>query len=261
MRLFANGRARFCGVVGCIAFGIALMATFSSSARAPAPLSEPKAPAAWTPKPGRYVTEPGWGHLDILPFRTGLRFSLETIIGESGCSLEGDVLGDRGVARSEWGDGICVVHFKPGRADAIGVAPVDMAQCRKFCGYNGGIEGDYLAVAETCTEPGLDAARQHFKHLYDARQYKAALSTLSKVFDLCRPTLTWQQEGEIRNDLALAQHHNGLDRECLQTLAPYAEDAAKDDEEAAQSWPPGMSDRYLSIVRAARENLQLCRQD
>ncbi|WP_235872735.1 hypothetical protein [Pseudoxanthomonas winnipegensis] len=260
MRAFftVKGRLRCSIAWMALCTGWAVMSACSGQTSAPA--SEAKAEAGPALVPGHYVTEKGWGHLDIVPSDRGLRFALETVTGEDICSLQGEIAGDRGTAAPERGEAPCVVRFKASVGGGIGVAPVTATQCKTFCGYNGGFEGQYLSVPDTCSDAGLNAARQQFKNLYEAKQYKQALEVLSPVFAKCLPTLTWEQEGELRNDLAITQHHNGMDRQCLATLAPYAEDAAKDDDAVMDAWPPALVDRYLGIVRSARTNLHLCQK-
>lgn len=260
MRAFFKGKGLLRCSIAWSALCTGLVVMSACSGQTPAPASEARTAAQPALAPGHYVTEKGWGHLDIVPSGNGLRFALETVTGEDTCSLQGDIAGDRGTAAPEQGEAPCVVRLKAGAGGGIGVAPVTASQCKTFCGYNGGFEGEYLPVPAACRDAGLNAARQQFKRLYDAKQYRPALEALSPVFANCLPTLTWEQEGQLRNDLALTQHHNGMDRQCLATLAPYAEDAAKDDDAVMDAWPPAQVDRYLSIVRSARTNLHLCRR-
>ncbi|AEQ98489.1 hypothetical protein [Xanthomonas oryzae] len=67
--------------------------------------------------------------------------------------------------------------------------------------------------------------------------------------------MEWEEEGAIRNDLAITQYNNGLYAECLATLEKYAEDADKDDDAVIDGWTPVLADRYLATVRAERTNI------
>lgn len=224
---------------------------------APAPVAT-QAVAGTTLQPGEYITEKGWGRLLLKGQDGALAFSLESITGEDTCGLDGVVEGTQGIAKGENGAS-CAVKLKA-TPEGIGVAAATPDECKAFCGYNGGFEALYLRVKAGCGRNGLDRARADFKRLYDGKDYKAAMATLSPVLADCLPTLEWEEEGAIRNDLAITQHKNGLNAECLATLDKYAEDAAKTDEAAVDGWAPALADRYLAIVRAARTNIGLCRE-
>src|SRR5690606_31879645 len=129
-------------------------------------------------------------------------------------------------ARGDNGASVCTVKFTS-TSQGVDVAANTPAECKSFCGYNGGFDGPYLKVADGCGRDDLDRTRKAFKRLYDGKNYKAALTTLSPVLANCRPTFEWEEEGGIRNDLAIAQYKNGLYDECLTTLDPYAADAKK----------------------------------
>lgn len=208
-------------------------------------------------KAGEYITEKGWGHLTLRAQQGGLHFSLDSTTGEDVCELGGTVQGDRGLTVVEGGGEPCEVSFTRD-ARGVTVAALSAEQCKAFCGYNAEFEATYLQVAQECGRDVLAKARDSFRNLYDSKQYKAALATLSPALSACQSTLSWEEEGDIRNDVALAQHHNGQQAECRTTLAKYAEDAGKGDEEVVEGWPPALADRYLSIVQAARTNLGLC---
>jgi len=236
----------------------------SSAALKHEPNSAPAAPAPSragdgnAPQAGEYLTEKGWGRLLLENTQGAMKFSLESTTGEDMCELDGTLDGRQGIARSEDGGDTCTVAFTP-TAQGIEVKAATPAECKDFCGYNGGFQAEYLRVPDGCGRDALDRTRTTFKRLYDSRNYKAALATLAPALDTCLPTLEWREEGGIRNDLAIAQYKNGLYAQCLATLEPYAEDARKDDDAVTEGWTPMLADDYLSIVRAARTNLRLCR--
>jgi len=210
-------------------------------------------------QPGEYITEKGWGRLLINEQNGALKFSLESTTGEDMCALDGAIDGDRGVAKGDNGQPTCSVKFNS-TPQGIDVAAATPEECRAFCGYNGDFEAPYLRVKDGCGRDDLDRTRTAFKRLYDGKNYKAALTTLSPALTNCLPTLEWEEEGAIRNDLAITQYKNGLYAQCLATLDKYAEDAGKDDDAAVDGWTPVLADRYLAIVRAARTNIGLCRK-
>jgi hypothetical protein len=211
-----------------------------------------------TISPGEYSTDAGWGRLQINATKSGkLDFSIESVSGEYYCSLAGEIVNGNGLASSDSQGEQCVVEFHK-KDNGLNVAPKTVDACRHFCGWNGGFEGHYLRVTDTCRAGSIEATRARFKVLYDARKYKSALAVLSPVLKECLPVLQWEDEGDVRNDIALTQYKNGLYSECLKTLDRYADDAKRSDDEVVETWTPALADRYLSIVRAARTNIELC---
>ncbi|WP_375576003.1 hypothetical protein [Paracidovorax oryzae] len=210
-------------------------------------------------QPGEYMTERGWGRLLIRSGTGEMTFSLESTTGDNLCSLDGTIDGGQGIARQDRGRSSCMVSFGT-NAQGVDVKAATPAECRDFCGHNGSFAGRYMRVKEGCGRDEVDRTRAAFQRLYDRRNFKAALATLSPVLESCSVTLDWEDEGAIRNDLAITQYRNGLHAQCLATLAKYAGDAAKDDDAAVDGWAPALAERYLEIVRAARTNIGLCRK-
>lgn len=247
---------------------IAALSSAACAAQPPAAVSRPTpgnvqpalqaTSAGETLKPGEYLTEKGWGRL-LLETKNGtLTFSLESTSGGDMCLLDGAIQGDRGIAKGDAGNYSCSVKFTT-IMQGIDVRALTPNACKAFCGYNAGFEAPYLRVAEGCGRDDLDRTRTAFQRLYDGKNYKVALSTLSPILATCLPTLEWEEEGAIRNDLAIVQYKNGLYAQCLGTLDKYAQDADLDDDAVTDNWPPILADRYLAIVHAARTNLGLCR--
>ncbi|MDV0440329.1 hypothetical protein [Xanthomonas sacchari] len=235
--------------------GAAWLAAHNQQAIAPTTHSAADSPLP----PGEYITDKGWGRLLIKQQNGILTFSLESTTGEDVCELNGAIEGHTGVAKGNKGQPTCQVKFAS-TPQGIDVAAATPTECKTFCGYNGDFEAPYLRVKDGCGRDALDRTRTTFQRLYDAKDYKAALATLSPVVPSCLPTLEWEDEGAVRNDLAITQYKNGLYAQCLSTLDKYAEDAAKDDDAAVEGWTPVLADRYLAIVRAARTNIGLCRK-
>lgn len=229
-------------------------------ARAPEPTPISDHPAASVALvPGEYITEKGWAHLLLTRQKGSLRFSLESTTGQAMCFLEGVIDGRQGIAKSDTGPTDCQVQFA-NTAEGIDVTTTTPVECKSLCGYNGSFEAPYLRAKDGCSRNALARTRAAFQQHYDRKDYKMALTTLSPVLAQCGPTLEWEEEGEIRNDLAITQYKNALYAQCLETLNAYAEDAAADDDAVMENWPPVLADRYLAIVRAARTNLALCRK-
>ncbi len=217
-----------------------------------------KSDVASTPQMGEYVTAKGWGQL-IASQRAGeaTSFNIQSVTGENVCDLSGKVLNGNGVAVDYNGKASCAVRFVES-GDAIDVSTSTPEECRHFCGVNGGFEGLYLKVKEGCRFEQIESARFDFKQLYDQKKYKTALSKLSPILEDCSSILELEEEGSIRNDIAIAQHKLGLNSSCLRTLDPYIVDASKEDDEVVGNWPPSVANRYLAIIKAARTNIHLC---
>lgn len=208
-------------------------------------------------QPGEYITEEGWGRLLLKRESGALTFSLESVIGEDTCGLDGTIQGDQGITKDSSRSACSVRFTKAPRG--IDVSSVTPEECKAFCGYNGDFEAPYLRVKDGCGRDDIARTRTAFQRLYDGKDYKAALNTLSPVVANCLPTLDWEEEGVIRNDLAIAKYKNGLHAQCLATLDKYAEDADKEQDAVVDGWTPALADRHLAIVRAARTNIGLCR--
>lgn len=206
--------------------------------------------------PGEYITEKGWGRLHLTK-KEILTFSIESTVGEDICSLSGEIKDGRGIADNESGPSGCVVSFTE-NGKGIDVSASTPSECKQFCGYNGGFEATFIRINDGCGQNEIKRAREDFKNLYDSKSYKPALARLSPLLRDCLPTLEWEEEGSIRNDLAIVQYKNGQYDACLETLDQYAEDAKKDDSSVVEEWMPALADRYLSIVKAARTNIALC---
>lgn len=209
-----------------------------------------------TLQPGEYVTEKGWGRLQLTK-KEVLTFSIESTVGEDICSLSGEIIDGRGLADNDSGPSGCIVSFTE-NGKGIDVSANTPSECKRFCGYNGGFEATYLKLKNGCGQNEIQRTREAFKHLYDSKSYKPALARLSPLLTDCLPTLEWEEEGGIRNDLAIVQYRNGLYDQCLVTLEKYTDDAMKDDDAVLDGWTPVLADRYLSIIKEARTNIALC---
>jgi hypothetical protein len=236
-----------------------LMAACGSDIRnAPSPTAAEPPTQTTSPLPsGEYITAGGWGHLQISPRSNGLAFSIESVTGEDYCALKGRVLGNLGVADGESIQPECVVSFER-TPQVIEVSTKTPEECKSYCGFNGSFEGAYMRIKDGCGRNDIEQTRTLFQNFYESNNYKAAQAILSPLLKNCLTTLEWEEEGHIRNDLAITQYRNGLSAECLITLEKYAEDARKNDDEVVDGWSPVLADHHLAIVRTARENIGLC---
>ncbi len=209
--------------------------------------------------PGEYLTERGWGSLEIATDANGAQtFSLDSI-GPNGhlCGLEGKIDGDQGIVDVVGSDGACFVRFVR-KGDAIDVVS-GHESCRNYCGYRGRFEALYLKPAPGCKSANVTLTRAEFKRLYDRKQYRKALTLLSPLPNQCIKTLSWLESPAILNDIAITQYKLGMREACLKTLAPLQEDAARSDDEILADYPPADGISRLESVKAARTNLRLCR--
>ena len=207
--------------------------------------------------PGTYVTERGWGTLEIKPAqKDGQRFELNAMGGNGhSCGLEGVIR--QGKATIEDGDQpACVVRFEK-KDDGLDVTTPDASACRGWCGARAWFEGSYRQPPAQCRASAVKKTRAAFKKLYDRKAYAEARDTLRPLLDTCRELLGTFDEHWIRNDLAVTLHHLNDDAACLQTLEPVRSYAEADDDELGAG-EPAYRESYLRLARATRANLKLC---
>jgi hypothetical protein len=235
---------------------VLLLAMIGSPAPGSAQNAAPGSAQNAAPPPGEYITERGWGTLQVLP-PSGK--STPFMIQSTGsnvhiCELQGDIASGRAIIAVDEGQQ-CIVNF------AVGSEGVDVTSneaCRYFCGARAWFDGLYLKPPAGCTGREQAETRGSFKRLYDRKKYAEARTTLEPLLARCGRILTWLDAGWVRKDLALTQHKLGDDRACRSTLKPLAADAAKNDEAIAGAYPPSDAEAYLPIVKATRTNLRLC---
>ena len=224
-----------------------------------APLTHAR-PAPPTFAPGEYVSAGGWGVLTLrIEADKRLLFELETT-GANGhsCSLDGEIRNGRTIVSDTPEPTACEVRFTP-NGSAIDVSTNDAASCRSFCGARAGFVGRYLRPLPGCDSLSRGATNAEFKRLYDKRDYREAQQQASRLLERCTATMSWTERGRLMNDLAITQHHLGLNDACVRTLQPLADDAASSDEALMNRLPPADYDNYLPIVESTRTNLRLCK--
>jgi hypothetical protein len=213
-----------------------------------------------TPKVGQYITEQGWGVLDVLQGKDGKRmFRLESV-GANGhsCTLDGAI--ENGIATlKDDPDRVCKVSFAP-IASGVAVADASDGMCRSFCGARAGFEGDYRVPPAGCNTGAVRASREKFKKAYDKKQYAEAESHLAPILSRCTITLNLWDDADIRNDLAITYFHLKNKSACLVALTPLAKLAADDDATImdAFSFAPSDAEGRVSIAKATRTNLKKC---
>lgn len=205
-----------------------------------------------TPPAGDYIYEGGGGSLQVKP---NGRFNITTVGSNAHmCTLDGTIA--RGKAKID--DTGCVVSFTL-KGGNVEVATNGSDDCRQSCGMRASFEGTFIKPTPACADKAVAATRKTFKRQYDAKDYSAALTTLTPVLGECGKTLDWITTGRVRNDLALTQFKLGDRAGCLKTLEPLAEDAARTDQGVKDHYPPADAEDILPVVRATRTNLKLCR--
>ena len=208
------------------------------------------------PQTGTFVTDKGWGQLDLMRDASGvLRFDISSINGNATCEVSGVVLGEIGETDSS--ADACRVTLKR-ISGGILVNTITDEACRQFCGFNAGIDGEYFARPKACSPISQQTTRSRFQRAYDQRKYAEARKTLDPWFGRCRHFLDWSTEAEIRNDLAVTYHKLGMRAACLKVLEPYTLAARGTDDAAIEGWQPSTAEIWLDIVHRARTNLRLC---
>lgn len=141
---------------------------------------------------------------------------------------------------------------------AIDVNPLTETECRPYCGMRASFEGRYRRPPRTCSAKSQQARRDRFLTLYRAGNFRGASQTLHSLLAECEEFIDWITIDRIRNDLAVAQFHNGDRSACMATLhstlaAKYGgEDALK------LELPPCDFDNYIGVAKATWNNQSLC---
>lgn len=212
-------------------------------------------------KPGDYITERGWGNLELKAGKGGtLKFSIQTVGANfHTCDVEGELNNGRATLEALEKDAPCVVTMTA-TPKGIEVKSSDSGTCRYYCGARAHFEGLYIAPPPECAGKAVAASRKSFKQLYDGKKFADARAKLEPVLQKCSMLLNWLEDGRIRNDLAVTLHKLNDLAGCRAVLAPLAEDAASTDDQIREGYPPSDAESYLPIVKATRTNLKLCRE-
>lgn len=217
-------------------------------------------------RPGEYVRENSSGTLSIYPdVQNGLTFVIEATGGN--CHSCGDVSGvlrgNRGYVDSSYEEGndpACSFSFSP---DHSSIFVEGTEACRFFCGARASFEGKYALLPEACTIKSRQAQRDESLTLYRSHRYSQSAKKLQALIAQCEEFMNWIEIDEVRNDLALAQYHEGDASHCIKTLNATLAGKVKDEEELRSGkgevyLPPCDLDNYLPIAKATWFNKALC---
>jgi hypothetical protein len=214
--------------------------------------------AAPTP-PGSYVYEHGSGTLEIKAGAAGLQhFTIETVGGNGhSCAVEGDLRDGHATIESSLDDKACELTFAV-KGRTIDLTTNGADSCREWCGMRAAFDGQYQLPTPACVDATRQASRKRFKKLFDAKDYAAAEQVLPPILAECEAVVGEIERRWILNDLALTQWKLGRPRDCLATLKPLSEEAARTDDELQEDYPPADYDSFLPVIKATRANLRLC---
>lgn len=217
--------------------------------------------------PGQYVREGDSGTLTIRKnSQNRWSFEIDTIGANCHiCGVSGEIRGGTGHADSWASDGSdskCDISFIHGRS-AVDVNAITQDECRVYCGARADFDGTYRVPSAICTPAGRQAQRDQSLRLYRSRRFSEAANKLQALTEQCRPFMSWIEMDQVRNDLALAQYHNGDFSQCLQTLSATLAADVKDEEEfksgkGAAHLPPCDFDNYIDVAKSTWFNKALC---
>lgn len=208
---------------------------------------------------GTYVIEGNGGELKLDAAKDG-GFTFEmTTWGHAGhsCMASGQLAkgATHVVVRTENPSKLCGIGFKPTK-DGVEVEVDDFEGCQPLCGMRAWLGGVYVKETPSCVAAKVQRARDAFKKSYDKKSYADAKKTLAPVLETCGRFLAAEDEGWVRNDLALTLHHLKDDKGCVATLKPLEELAAKTDDQIRED--PTADEGDVRVAKATRTNLKLC---
>lgn len=203
--------------------------------------------------PGTYVTEGGWGSLELKKST----FHLQMLGGNAHtCELEGTWKGTQ--AQTKGDEGVCKIELKLHPGGGIEVdANQDDEACRQWCGMRAWFADTFYTQPTACKPKALSLARASFAALYREKKYAEAKAVLAPLIESCGKTGSKFEVAMWLNDLAITQHHLGDDQGCVKTLEPWAELASAAAEDIGMG-EPAYEEPLKRIARATRTNLKLC---
>lgn len=216
--------------------------------------------------PGEYITDEGWGIMNLEPAVEGRQsFNIETQ-GKDGhqCALGGKIEQGKAVLKNNNNEHSCTISFNL-IDNGIEVAIKADSFCATYCGGRAWFDGVYNKPAPGCDSGSISKAQAGFEELYANGQFAEAEQIFASVLDHCQEVLFWSHKDWMLNELARAQASQGKGVECTTTLQPLAEDAAKPDEAlctTSSSKPrllPVDCDVYQTIMESVRTTLEGCR--
>lgn len=231
----------------------ALLLLSAGSAASPQPL-----------QPGDYATANGWGELrlETASAPAQLRFNLETVTSDHLCSIEGLAQADTGIALpsdAQHAPG-CTLQLRP-TANGVQVDALNddaEAACRHYCGANGSYQGHYLAIAPACTWQALDTAKTSARAANTHAQRQQALARLSPLLMQCTPTLPLEQAVDLHAVVAGLHAADGNGRACRASMARYAEDASRRQDDLLADASPSWGRTLSAAMAQVRQTLSTC---
>lgn len=216
--------------------------------------------------PGRYVLEGDSGALNIRLGKQGLRFAIESTGGNChSCSVKGVIVGTVGRADNwaeDGSDSNCRIAFAASDG-TISVNAITPSECRNYCGARASFDGSYRTPPAACTGSARKAKREQFRRAYRSQRYAEATARLQGLLAQCAQFMGWIERDQVRNDLALAQYHQGEARECLATLGETLAAKVSNEKELQEGvgdiyLPPCDFDNYAGVAKATWFNKALC---
>lgn len=219
------------------------------AALVPSLLAFAQQPVAQQPVAGMYITEGGWGTLDV---RRNGAFALETLgVNGHSCSIEGTMVQGRAAVKP----GCTLVFGRRGQAIQLTTdsAPGEENGCQSFCSMRANFETTYHPEPPACRPAVLQKERAAYLEDVKAARFRPAAARLEKLVGACGRWLWWMTAAEIRNDLAVAQHRAGRSKDCLATYAPL-EDLLGPNPQL----PPMEEEWAKGVVPQMRANREAC---
>lgn len=217
--------------------------------------------------PGHYVRDHDSGTLTIRKDEQNRRiFEIESVGANChSCTVSGSIRGTVGHADSwaaDESESKCNISFSGDRS-ALVVRPITQEECRAYCGMRAGFDGSYRVPPTTCTNAGRQMVRDKFLRLYRSRRFSQATEILHGLIAQCENFMNWIEMDDVRNDLALAQYHNGEFEQCLATLNSTLAAGVNDEEELKAGsrgfyLPPCDFDNYIDVAKSTWYNKALC---
>lgn len=210
-----------------------------------------------TISPGKYIRSGDSGTLTVSSESSGeLKFEIESIGSNCHvCSVSGAIRGKVGYAND--GDTKCRIAFER-NASGLEVSPTTPEECRYYCGMRASFDGSYKIPLANCTRKSQQTRRDEFIKLYRAHSYKKAGDGLLALLSQCSEFMNWIEKDSVRNDLALAQFHNGDAAACLKTLETTQAAKYPNKENLKEHFPPCDFDNYEGVAQSTFYNKALC---
>lgn len=129
------------------------------------PSSNVAAPPATTLALGEYVTEGGWGQLNITRDNHGLSFSILAVgANVHTCDLEGQLRDGRATLDGISSEMPCVISMMA-NAKGIDVRTIGEGSCRDYCGMRAAFTGFYVRPPAQCKSGTVSKPARHSRSI------------------------------------------------------------------------------------------------